>query len=43
MRAEHERLTALGVRFEREPATDASGTSAVFDDTCGNLVQLHQD
>ena len=43
VRAEHERLTALGVRFEREPTTDASGTSAVFDDTCGNLVQLHQD
>ena len=43
VRAEYERLTALGVRFERETTTDASGTSAVFDDTCGNLVQLHQD
>ena len=41
--AEFERLSALGVRFTREPATDASGTSAVFDDTSGNLVQLHQD
>jgi catechol 2,3-dioxygenase-like lactoylglutathione lyase family enzyme len=40
---EFERLSALGVAFTREPATDASGTSAVFDDGCGNLVQLHQD
>jgi catechol 2,3-dioxygenase-like lactoylglutathione lyase family enzyme len=43
VRAEYERLTALGVRFTGEPTTDPSGISAVFDDTCGNLVQLHQD
>lgn len=41
--AEHARLTALGVRFAGEPTTDPSGASAVFDDTAGNWVQLHQD
>ncbi|MEC5176991.1 putative enzyme related to lactoylglutathione lyase [Cryobacterium sp. MP_M5] len=43
VRADYDRLTALGVRFTSEPITDASGTSVLFDDTCGNLVQLHQD
>lgn len=40
---EYERLSAAGVRFAAGPVTDASGTHAVFDDTCGNYVQLHQD
>ncbi|WP_072845431.1 VOC family protein [Rhodococcus tukisamuensis] len=43
VRAEYERLSALGVRFTGEPTADQSGTSAVFDDTCGNLIQIHQD
>jgi len=35
-------LTALGVEFRGEP-TDAGGVAqAVFDDTCGNLIQLYQ-
>nr|WP_296665446.1 VOC family protein [Demequina sp.] len=38
--AEHERLTALGVQFVREPATHGQMTIAVFDDTCGNLIQI---
>ena len=41
--AEMERLSALGVRFTGPPATDAMGTQAVFDDGCGNYIQLHQD
>jgi len=41
--AEHARLSGLGVSFRSEPVTDASGTSAMFDDGCGNYVQLHQD
>jgi predicted enzyme related to lactoylglutathione lyase len=41
--AEYERLTSAGVRFTSEPITDESGTHAVFDDTCGNYVQIHQD
>jgi catechol 2,3-dioxygenase-like lactoylglutathione lyase family enzyme len=39
-----ERLKANGVVFVREPARmDYGGMDAVFDDTCGNLVNLHQD
>jgi catechol 2,3-dioxygenase-like lactoylglutathione lyase family enzyme len=42
--AEAERLKALGVVFVREPARmEYGGMDAVFDDTCGNLVNLHQD
>jgi catechol 2,3-dioxygenase-like lactoylglutathione lyase family enzyme len=43
VRADYERLRALGVQFLGEPSTDVSGTSVLFDDTCGNLIQLHQD
>jgi catechol 2,3-dioxygenase-like lactoylglutathione lyase family enzyme len=39
-----ERLKARGVVFVREPARmEYGGMDAVFDDTCGNLVNLHQD
>lgn len=40
--AEHERLTALGVRFTQEPVRMGPVTTAVFDDTCGNLIQMAQ-
>jgi catechol 2,3-dioxygenase-like lactoylglutathione lyase family enzyme len=40
---EHERLRSLGVTFTQEPATSEWGTTAVFSDGCGNLIQLHQD
>ncbi|MFE7118771.1 VOC family protein [Streptomyces sp. NPDC057654] len=40
VRAEYERLRALGVRFTQEPADMGSVTTAVFDDTCGNLIQI---
>lgn len=40
VRAEHARLSALGVRFTQEPLTMGPVTTAVLDDTCGNLVQL---
>ena len=43
VRAEYERLLAAGVQFKGEPAEDPSGISAVFEDGCGTLVQLHQD
>lgn len=42
VRQEHERLKAAGVAFSQEPTTSEWGTQAVFDDTCGNLIQLHQ-
>jgi catechol 2,3-dioxygenase-like lactoylglutathione lyase family enzyme len=39
-----ERLKAKGVVFVKEPARmDYGGMDAVFDDTCGNLINLHQD
>ncbi|MCK0115461.1 catechol 2,3-dioxygenase-like lactoylglutathione lyase family enzyme [Isoptericola sp. CG 20/1183] len=40
VRAECERLRGLGVRFTQEPLTMGPVTTAVFDDTCGNLVQI---
>jgi predicted enzyme related to lactoylglutathione lyase len=39
---EYERLKGLGVAFKQEPATTPWGTQAVFDDTCGNYIQLHR-
>jgi catechol 2,3-dioxygenase-like lactoylglutathione lyase family enzyme len=41
---EAERLKAKGVVFVREPSRMAyGGIDAVFADTCGNLINLHQD
>jgi catechol 2,3-dioxygenase-like lactoylglutathione lyase family enzyme len=37
---EHERLTALGVRFTQEPTVMGQMTTAVLDDTCGNLIMI---
>ena len=42
VRAEHERLRGLGVRFTQEPADMGPVTTAVLDDTCGNLIQIAQ-
>ncbi|MFC8824338.1 VOC family protein [Streptomyces sp. NPDC057137] len=38
--AEFARLQGLGVRFTQEPADMGPVTVAVFDDTCGNLIQI---
>ena len=38
--AEHERLSALGVTFTQPPTRMGPVTTAVFDDTCGNLIQI---
>ncbi|MGW5852749.1 VOC family protein [Streptomyces sp. NPDC055254] len=38
--AEYERLRALGVRFVQEPLEMGAVTTAVLDDTCGNLIQI---
>lgn len=38
--AEFERLTALGVRFQQDPLEMGPVTTAVLDDTCGNLIQI---
>ena len=38
--AEYERLTGLGVTFTQPPAAMGPVTTAVLDDTCGNLIQI---
>ena len=40
--AEFGRLQALGVTFTQEPVAMGPVTTAVFDDTCGNLIQIAQ-
>jgi len=43
IRAEHERLKKLGVKFTMEPTEVMEHvTIAVFSDTCGNLIQIQQ-
>ncbi|PZT73397.1 MULTISPECIES: VOC family protein [unclassified Streptomyces] len=38
--AEYERLRGLGVDFLQGPTEMGAVTTAVFDDTCGNLIQI---
>jgi catechol 2,3-dioxygenase-like lactoylglutathione lyase family enzyme len=40
--AEVERLKRHGVRFTQDPTPMGPVTTAVFDDTCGNLIQIAQ-
>lgn len=40
VQATYERLSALGVRFTQPPTAMGTVTTAVFDDTCGNLIQI---
>ena len=42
IQAEYQRLQGLGVRFTQEPTAMGPVTTAVFDDTCGNLIQMAQ-
>jgi catechol 2,3-dioxygenase-like lactoylglutathione lyase family enzyme len=37
-----ERLSGRGVRFTQPPTDMGQVTTAVFDDTCGNLIQIAQ-
>ena len=39
---EYHRLKELGVAFTLEPTDSGETTIALFDDTCGNLIQLYQ-
>jgi catechol 2,3-dioxygenase-like lactoylglutathione lyase family enzyme len=38
--AEYERLRSLGVQFSQPPVEMGPVTTAVFDDTSGNLIQI---
>jgi len=40
--AEYERLRSSGVEFTQPPVAMGPVTTAVLDDTCGNLIQLAQ-
>jgi len=39
---EYERLKSRGVVFSSEPTQMGPVTQAVFEDTCGNLIQIYQ-
>jgi catechol 2,3-dioxygenase-like lactoylglutathione lyase family enzyme len=39
---EYERLLILGVKFSMQPTQMGPVTLAVFDDTCGNNLQIYQ-
>ena len=43
VQAEYERLSERGVVFRATPTEAAPTTNAVFEDTCGNLIQLHSE
>ena len=40
VQAEYKRLQAAGVVFTQPPVEMGQLTTAVFDDTCGNLIQI---
>jgi catechol 2,3-dioxygenase-like lactoylglutathione lyase family enzyme len=40
--AEYQRLRGLDVRFTQQPTNLGPATTAVFEDTCGNLIQIAQ-
>lgn len=42
VKTEHERLVAAGVHFTQPPVDMGTVISAIFDDTCGNLIQIAQ-
>lgn len=42
VQSEYDRLSALGVKFTQPPVNMGPVTTAVLDDTCGNLIQIAQ-
>ena len=42
VQSEYERMKKRGVVFTMIPIKTGEATIAVFDDTCGNLIQLYQ-
>ena len=39
---EYERMKKLGAEFTMEPTSMGPTTVAIFNDTCGNLIQMYQ-
>lgn len=42
VKAEKERLSALGVSFRGEPMDVGDAIFVIFEDTCGNLIQIYE-
>jgi len=42
VQAEYERMRVLGVAFRSEPKAMGPTVVVSFEDTCGNLIQIHQ-
>ena len=42
IQSEYARLKKLGVEFTMEPTDMGMTSAAVFEDTCGNLIQIYQ-
>ncbi len=42
VQGEYERMQNLGVEFTMEPTNMGMTTAAIFNDTCGNLIQIYQ-
>jgi predicted enzyme related to lactoylglutathione lyase len=42
IQSEYKRLVDLGVKFKSEPQNMGPATIAIFEDTCGNLIQIAQ-
>ena len=40
---DYDALLKKGVKFRQIPTKTEWGTTAIFEDTCGNLIQIHQD
>ncbi len=39
---EYERMRGLCVKFMQEPTNVGPAITAIFDDTCGSLIQINQ-
>jgi predicted enzyme related to lactoylglutathione lyase len=42
VQVDYEKLKERSVVFKQEPTKTPYGTQAIFDDTCGNYIQIHQ-
>lgn len=42
IQAEYQRMNTLGVKFRSEPVESGPVISVLFEDTCGNLIQIYE-
>lgn len=43
VQAEYERLAGMGITFSMAPTDIGDAIVAIFDDTCGNMIQIYQE